>query len=213
LSVTSLRRLSEQPNIHLSATVIDCELGAWTEVGHDTILERSSLGDYSYVMQRCQIVGSSIGKFCSIASEVRLNPGNHPLERVTSHHMTYRAALFGFGDDDENFFAWREANPVRLGHDIWIGHGVTVLPGVSIGNGAAIGAGAVVTKDVPAYTVAVGVPARVLRPRFAEGIAERLERTQWFHWSRELLEARFEDFKNLDVFLEKYADPGRVSDK
>jgi phosphonate metabolism protein (transferase hexapeptide repeat family) len=202
-----LKRLSEQPTVDPSASVIDCELGAWTEVGPETILERSSLGDYSYVMQRCQIVGSSIGKFCSIASDVRLNPGNHPLERVTSHHMTYRARLFGFGEDDEDFFAWREANPVRLGHDVWIGHGVTVLPGVSIGNGAAIGAGAVVTKDVPAYMVAVGVPARVLRPRFAEGVAERLERTGWVHWSRDLLEARFEDFKNLDVFLEKYADP------
>jgi phosphonate metabolism protein (transferase hexapeptide repeat family) len=202
-----LKQLSEQPTVDPSASVIDCELGAWTEVGPDTILERSSLGDYSYVMQRCQIVGSSIGKFCSIASDVRLNPGNHPLERVTSHHMTYRAALFGFGEDDEDFFAWREAHPVRLGHDVWIGHGVTVLPGVSIGNGAAIGAGAVVTKDVPAYMVAVGVPARVLRPRFAEGVAERLERTGWVHWSRDLLEARFEDFKNLDVFLEKYADP------
>jgi phosphonate metabolism protein (transferase hexapeptide repeat family) len=202
-----LKRLSEQPNVDPSARVIDCELGAWTEIGPDTILEHSSLGDYSYVMQRCQIVGTSIGKFCSIASDVRLNPGNHPLERVTSHHMTYRAALFGFGEDDEDFFAWREAHPVRLGHDVWIGHGVTVLPGVSIGNGAAIGAGAVVTKDVPAYMVAVGVPARVLRPRFAEGIAERLERSGWVHWSRDLLEARFEDFKNLDVFLDKYADP------
>jgi phosphonate metabolism protein (transferase hexapeptide repeat family) len=202
-----LKRLSEQPNVDPSASVIDCELGAWTEIGPDTILEHSSLGDYSYVMQRCQIVGTSIGKFCSIASDVRLNPGNHPLERVTSHHMTYRAALFGFGEDDEDFFAWREAHPVRLGHDVWIGHGVTVLPGVSIGNGAAIGAGAVVTKDVPAYMVAVGVPARVLRPRFAEGIAERLERSGWVHWSRDLLEARFEDFKNLDVFLDKYADP------
>ena len=188
--------------------MIDCELGAWTEVGPETVLERSSLGDYSYVMQRCQIVGSSIGKFCSIASDVRLNPGNHPLGRVTSHHLTYRGAMFGFGEDDKDFFAWREANPVRIGHDVWIGHGVTILPGVSIGNGAAIGAGAVVTKDVAAYMVAVGVPARVLRPRFEEGIAERLERTGWFDWSRDLLEARFEEFKDLNVFLEKYADSG-----
>ena len=205
MSLTSSRRLSEQPNIHPSANVTNSELGAWTEVGHDTVLERSSLGDYSYVMQRCQIVGSHIGKFCSIASDVRLNPGNHPLGRVTGHHMTYRAALFGFGEDDEDFFAWREAHPVRLGHDVWIGHGVTVLPGVSIGNGAAVGAGAVVTKDVPAYMVAVGVPARVLRPRFAKGVAERLERTGWYDWSRELLEARFAEFKDLDVFLERYA--------
>ena len=199
-----MKRLTEQPTIDPSATVMDCELGVWTEVGPQTVIERSSLGDYSYVMQRCQIVGSRIGKFCSIASDVRLNPGNHPLERVTSHHMTYRAAMFGFGEDDTDFFAWREAHPVTVGHDVWIGHGVTVMPGVSIGNGAAVGSGAVVTKDVPAYTVAVGVPARVLRPRFAEGIAERLERIRWFDWPRELLAARFEDFKNLDGFLEKY---------
>jgi phosphonate metabolism protein (transferase hexapeptide repeat family) len=200
-----LNKLSEQPTIHPSARVIDCELGAWTEVSAETILERSSLGDYSYVMQRGQILGSHIGKFCSIASDVRLNPGNHPLERVTSHHMTYRAVMFGLGQDDRDFFAWRDANPVRLGHDVWIGHGVTVLPGVNIGNGAAIGAGAVVTKDVPPYMIAVGVPARVLRPRFAEGVAERLEHTGWHDWPRELLEVRFEDFKNLDVFLEKYS--------
>ena len=54
--------------------------------------------------------------------------------------------------------------PIRIGKSAWIGSNVTILPGVTVGDGALVAAGAVVTKDVPAYTVAGGVPARVLRP-------------------------------------------------
>lgn len=55
------------------------------------------------------------------------------------------------------------ATPVTIGNDVWIGGNVTILPGVTIGDRAVIAAGAVVTKDIPANTVAGGVPAKVIK--------------------------------------------------
>lgn len=60
-------------------------------------------------------------------------------------------------------------SPVRIGADVWLGRGVTVLRGVDIGEGSVIGAHAVVTRDIPAYSVAVGAPARVVRSRLSDG--------------------------------------------
>lgn len=61
-----------------------------------------------------------------------------------------------------------QSRPVRIGRDAWLGAGVIVTKGVTIGDGAVIGAGSVVTRDIPANTVAVGVPARVIRERHSD---------------------------------------------
>jgi phosphonate metabolism protein (transferase hexapeptide repeat family) len=202
----AIKRLSVTPTVHADAIIWDSTLGAWTDIGAHTHIMESSVGDYSYIVKHCQVIYSTIGKFCSIASYVRLNPGNHPIDRPTSHHMTYRAAMFGFAEEDEaDFFNWRRDHPVTIGHDVWIGHNTTVMPGVTVGNGAVIGAGAVVTKDVAPYTIVAGVPAKLIRMRFNEDVVGKLTRMQWWDWPREVLEQRFTDFRNLDVFLEKYA--------
>ncbi len=157
----SIKKLTPQPTIHDTAVIEQTILGHWTEVGAYTSIAESSLDDYSYTVEFCQIIYSRVGKFCSIASYVRLNPGNHPIDRPTSHHMTYRATQFGFAEEDEaEFFEWRRAHPVTIGHDVWIGHSATIMPGVTVGNGAVIASSAVVTKDVEPYNIVGGVPAK-----------------------------------------------------
>ena len=201
------KMLSIEPTVDPSAKLHDTRLGAYCEVGARTILQEVTMGDYSYVVNDAQITYTTIGKFCSIAAMTRINPGNHPMHRATQAHFTYRASAYFAGENDEaEFFEWRRAHHVHIGHDIWIGHGAIVLPGRSVGTGAVIAAGAIVTRGVPAYTIVAGNPARMIRRRFSEEVAGRLAELAWWNWDHETLHSALPDFRKLAVeaFLEKY---------
>lgn len=200
--------LGIEPTVGEDVLLLEAELGAYTEVKAHGELEDVRMGDFSYCAGYNQIFAADIGKFCSIATFVRINPGNHPLyTRAAQHHFTYRRDLFGFGEEDAAFFEARRVKRVTIGHDVWLGHGVTVMPGVTIGNGAAVGSGAVVTHDVEPYAVMAGVPARRLRMRFDPLTIRRMESTRWWDWDYETIKARLSDFLDVPLFLEKYADP------
>lgn len=202
-----MTRLSEAPLVHETACVTDSILGRYTEVGARTQIAHSSLGDYSYAVEDTQIAYARIGKFANIASQVRVYASRHPMDRASLHHFTYRSAwYFEDAEDDQGFFHRRAASGIEIGHDTWIGHGTIVMPGVKVGNGAVIGSGAVVTRDVPAFAIAVGSPARVIKPRFPPEIAERLEALAWWDWEHGRLRDALEDFRTLPVeaFLEKH---------
>ena len=202
----SSKALGTAPAIHRTASVRNTAFGIYNEVGARTKVAECSFGDYAYVVNDSDIIYTDVGKFCSIAAHTRINPGNHLTDRVAMSHFTYRSSAYGLGEDDPAFFDWRRSFRCRLGHDVWIGHGAVVLPGVSMGNGAVAGAGAVVTKDVPAWTIVVGNPARVLRPRFNDAVAEALERIAWWDWTHDALRAAMGDFRALsaEAFVERY---------
>lgn len=194
------RALSIGPSIHKTATVVKSRFGEYTEVGAFCVLNEVEMGDYSYISEFSYADYTSIGKYCSIAAQVRINPGNHPMDRVTQHHLTYRRSQYGFGNDDKAFFEWRRNERCVIGHDVWIGHGATVTAGVTIGTGAVIGAGAVVTKDVPPYAIVAGVPARLIRYRFDEKTQQRLLLSKWWEWDRLTLLERFDELLNAETF-------------
>eukprot|EP01037_Dinobryon_pediforme_P015236 gene15236-15382_t len=203
----SQHKLGPAPLVDPSAKVTDSTFGHYNEVGARTSFSSSRMGDYSYVVNDSEIIYTNIGKFCSIAAHTRINPGNHPMQRASQSHFTYRAsAYFDDAADDAGFFEWRQSFPVTIGHDVWIGHGAIILPGRTIGTGAVVAAGAVVTKDVPDYAIVVGNPARVLRGRFDAATAARLLALSWWDWTHGKLREALEDFRGLSIeaFLEKH---------
>lgn len=201
------RTLGLEPVIDPTATVRGSRLGRYTEVGARTSVVETEFGDYSYVVHDSDIIYSTVGKFCSIAAMTRINPGNHPMQRASQSHFTYRASAYFPGEEDERaFFDWRRSHRVTIGHDVWIGHGAIVLAGRSVGTGAVVAAGAVVTRDVAPYTIVAGNPARVVRSRFSASVAERMMRLAWWDWEHGRLRDALPEFRSLDAeaFLEKH---------
>lgn len=197
--------LNRNGNIEANVQLESVELGEFTEIKAGSVIANSIIGDFSYLAGYNQVDYAKIGKFCSLATFVRINPGNHPsYTRVAQHHFTYRSALFGMGENDAAFFDWRKEHFVTIGNDVWIGHNAVIMAGVTVGNGAVIGTGAIVTKDVEPYAVMVGVPAKKIKMRFSADIVAKLEKSAWWDWDYEVLKERLADFKNIDLFLEKY---------
>lgn len=128
-----------------------------------------------------------VGSFCSIADNVTIFiGGNHRTDWVTT---------YPFGHINQNVFPWHgKGHPatkgdVVIGNDVWIGSGSTILSGIKIGDGAVIAANSVVVKDIPAYAIAGGNPAKVLKMRFSRKQIDKLLQNPWW----ELPDSRIND--------------------
>jgi phosphonate metabolism protein (transferase hexapeptide repeat family) len=207
--MTDFLPTSSEPRIHQSAELKSCRLGRHVIIAERVILREVTVGDYSYFERHGEGIYASIGKFCSIAANVRINALDHPMERVTTHKITYRPnEYFKFHGVDQSFRERRRQKHVTIGNDVWIGPGAVIMPGVTIGDGAVVGANAVVTHDVAPYQIVAGVPARPVRQRFPADIAARLMALSWWDWPADKLAQAIPDMQSLSIeaFLDAWSD-------
>lgn len=151
-----------------------------------------TIGAFTYLQPRSEIIGAVIGRYCSIASDVSIGPGEHPTDWLSSHPFVCDPADFATGFTSVfpgysrllgapvSAVSWQK--PIHIGNDVWIGQRALILCGVTIGDGAVVAGGAVVTRDVPPYAIVGGVPAKILRYRFAADIVEALMRLKWWQY-------------------------------
>lgn len=164
-------------------------------VGKNNYLINTTVGTGTYTGNNVNFSSVHIGRFCSIASNVKNLLGRHPVDTFVSTHPAFfsKQAAAGFTFSDEQLFEeLKYVSPdflVEIGSDVWIGENVTIFDNVKIGHGAIIGANSLVTKNIEPYSINVGVPAKQVKYRFDDETIKLLLKFEW--WNKE-----FEWIKN-----------------
>tara|TARA_R100000935_G_C2813418_1_gene156144 strand:+ start:701 stop:1318 length:618 start_codon:yes stop_codon:yes gene_type:complete len=160
------------------------------------------LGDYSYVSgPNSYVEAARIGKFCSIARQVIIGPGNHNLVAVTTHPFRLSPSYGGLITVAQHE---SQRPPPVIGNDVWIGINCVILRGAMIGDGAVVAANSVVTGEVPPYAIFGGNPARLIRFRFDMDTVSKMQRIRWWDWSEKKLRDCVADFNDPVKFLRRH---------
>ena len=192
-------RTGDDQTVYLNQVVTDPSIiiGDYT-MYHDFINDPAEFEKnnvlYHYPVNHDRLV---IGRFCSIACGAKFlfNSANHSLRSLSTYPFPIFFEEWGL-DRKQVAQAWDNKGDIVIGNDVWIGYEAVILSGVTIGDGAIIGARAVVTKDVPPYTIAGGVPARPIRKRFSEDTIAALLKLPWWNWPEEQIAANLEGIQS-----------------
>lgn len=148
-----------------------------------------------------------IGKYTSIAGNVTIGPGEHPLDKLSTSPYFY--ILPGLKKIEKPRIYCPACS---IGNDVWIGQNVFIRAGVKIGDGAVIGACSCVLHDVPPYAVCAGVPARIIKYRFPKNIIDKLLKYKWWDLPDSVVaELPFDDINATVQKIEELRNSGKYS--
>ncbi len=171
------------------------------------------IGEHTYVGKHtglCAPDKIKIGDYCCIANNVFFNPSTHPTNWLSVHPFQFRkkldARLYGDFPENSNPLDFNEVpKSIEIGNDVWIAEHTFIMGGVKIGDGAIVGMNAVVTKDIPPYAIAVGVPARAVKYRFPQEIIAKLLELKWWDLPYEfILTLPFDNINECISKIEEY---------
>ncbi len=156
-----------------------------------------SIGAFSYAVSG-YFTEVKIGRYCSFGENVQIGRGDHPINFTSTSPFFYEnQKIFNLGKnftDSDKYHQYKPTMPpdgmllgkpkfTDIGNDVWIGHGAYIRPGIKIEDGVVIGAHSVVTKNIPAYSVVAGNPAKIVKMRFDDSIIERLLLKKWWRFA------------------------------
>lgn len=180
------------------------------KINRNSTIDNCDIGFATYMGENCQFTNTLIGKYCSIANNVKTIIGTHPTNTFVSTHPAFfsirKQAGFTYVKtqkfDEIKYINEKDNVSVIIGNDVWIGENVIILGGIEIGDGAIIGAGSIVTNDIEPYSINVGVPVKKIKSRFEESEIKFLKQLKWWNksekWIIEHVE-EFEDIKKMKV--------------
>jgi acetyltransferase-like isoleucine patch superfamily enzyme len=182
--------------------LFNVRIGKYNTFYSNVLIANSQIDDFVYVSERTRIINASIGKFCSIASDVRIGLTMHPTQFISTF-----PAFFSLGKQCQVTFATKnyfdENGKILIGNDTWIGANAIILDNVIIGDGAVIAAGSVVTKNVEPYSIVGGVPAKLIKKRFTDTEIENLLSLKWWNKDISWLKKNHDNFNNPQEFFKK----------
>lgn len=190
-------------SIKYMARISNCEFGIQNTIYEGSELVDTMIGDYSYIGPHSRLTKVTVGKFSCIGPDVVIGLGKHPARSYVSIHPAFFSPnrQAGFSFVSRAYF--KEHEHCNIGNDVWIGARAIILDGVCIGDGAIVGAGAVVTKDVPAYAIVCGVPAKILNYRFEQTEIEFMQDFKWWDQDIQWLRENHESFHDVKKFCQQ----------